>query len=153
MRETYTSLLGNPANRSLKFSHEPPSLWVTQTLPSSVPASSRPGLTYDSASVTTVPYVSAPVTSGVTPPVNFSAVSMRARSCLERSGEMVNISSPRLSDLNTLLPPRYITCGLCGERKNGEFRLKRVCRSVESFRSLVRNILIRFSTLPHDPPH
>src|SRR6266513_2960358 len=68
MRLTYVPA-GTPGKRPVRFSHVPPSLRVNQTLPSSVPAYNSPGRTGDSASDTIVQNVSAPVTSGVTPPV------------------------------------------------------------------------------------
>src|SRR5258708_12947233 len=68
MRLTYVPA-GAPANRPVRFSQAPPSLRVSQTLPSSVPAYSKPGRIGDSTSDTMVQNVSAPVTSGVTPPV------------------------------------------------------------------------------------
>ena len=47
-----------------------------------------------------------PVRCGAARPVHLGAVCRRARKGLERSGEMVTISAPRVSDLKTLLPPR-----------------------------------------------
>src|SRR5437762_12444614 len=68
MRLTYVPA-GTPGKRPVRFSQLPPSFFVSHTLPSSVPANSRPGRSGDSASDTIVQYVSAPVTSGVMPPV------------------------------------------------------------------------------------
>jgi hypothetical protein len=89
MRLTYTSPDASPGNRFAGIcSHVAPSLRVTQTLPSSVPAARKPGRTYDSASATTVPYVSAPVASSVMPPVLFMLVSIFAHCFFDRSGEI-----------------------------------------------------------------
>src|SRR5438093_11867614 len=68
MRLTYVPT-GTPPKRPVSSSQLPPSFRVSQTLPSSVPAYNRPGRSGDSASDTIVQYVSAPVTSGVMPPV------------------------------------------------------------------------------------
>src|SRR5579862_2492535 len=106
MRETYTSLFGSPGKRPVRLSHVAPSLCVFHTLPSSVPAYRIPGFTYDSASATTVPNVSAPVASMVTPPVQVTDVSILAHCFLERSGEMRLKSSPRLRDFRTRFPPK-----------------------------------------------
>ena len=96
---------GTPGNRPVRFSHVPPSLRVSQTLPSSVPANSRPGRTGDSASDTMVQYVSAPVTSGVTPPVVCVLTPIFMVSRVVRSGEMANRFSPRFVDFITLFEP------------------------------------------------
>ena len=109
--------------RDDRFSHVAPSFDDFHTLPSSVPAYSRPGLAGLSSSATIVPYVSAPVASSVMPPVRRSAVSSLAVRFFDRSGEMMRRSSPRLVDFSTLLPAKYTTDGLCGERKNGAFQL------------------------------
>src|SRR3712207_23731 len=94
MRLTYV-LRGTPGKRPVRFSHVPPSLRDTHTLPSSVPAKRMPARTGDSASDTIVPYVSAPVTSGVRPPVRLTERSMAAESAVERSGEIATRLSPR----------------------------------------------------------
>ena len=104
MRTTYV-LGGTPGKRVVRFSHVAPSLRVSQTLPSSVPAKSSPGRTYDSASVVIVPYVSAPVASFVMPPVESMLQRTFAMSRVERSGEIGRKSSPRFVDLSTRLPP------------------------------------------------
>ena len=78
---------------------------VSQTLPSSVPAQRMPGRTADSLSDTTVPYVSAPVASGVMPPVFRIEVSIFAISRFDRSGEIGRRSSPRLVLFMTRLAP------------------------------------------------
>src|SRR5574339_725764 len=85
--------------------HVWPSFCVVQTLPSSVPAISQPDLTYDSASATTVPYVSAPVASRVMPSVFVMLVSIFPHCFLDRSGEIGCRLSPRHVDLSTRLPP------------------------------------------------
>src|SRR5215207_6750298 len=85
--------------------HVCPSFCVVHTLPSSVPAISQPARTYDSASATTVPYVSAPVASRVIPPVLVMLVSIFPHCFLERSGEIGNRLSPRYVDFSTRLPP------------------------------------------------
>src|SRR5579864_3797858 len=92
---------GSPGSRLVTFSHVAPSFDDCHKRPSSVPAYSRPGLTYDSASATTVPYVSAPVASIVTPPVHVMEVSILAQFFFERSGEMSWNSSPRFIDFST----------------------------------------------------
>ncbi len=48
---------------------------------------------------------SAPVTSGVMPPVVSVLISIFSGSARVRSGEMVYMSSPRKSDLSTRLAP------------------------------------------------
>src|SRR5690348_11860139 len=143
MRTTYVCA-GTPGNRPVRFSHVAPSLRVSQTLPSSVPAYSSPGRTYDSASVVMVPYVSAPVASFVTPPVESIEKRTFAMSRVLRSGEIGYRSSPRAVDLSTRLPPTYIVVGECGERKYGVFQLKRRSKSVESLRWASRNDAMRF---------
>ena len=95
-----------PANFDVRFSHVAPSFTDFQTLPSSVPAKSSPGLAGLSSSATTVPYVSAPVASIVTPPVKRTDVSIFASNRLDKSGEMRLKSSPRLVDLSTRLPAK-----------------------------------------------
>src|SRR5678816_2142992 len=133
MRLTYTSPGARPGNRFAGIcSHAAPSFLVTHTLPSSVPAARKPGFTYDSASATTVPYVSAPVASTVMPPVVFVLTSIFFMSCLDRSGETENMLSPRWVDLKTWLPPTYTTSLLCGDRKNGVSQLNRVIELRES---------------------
>src|SRR3954447_9814678 len=122
-----------PAKRDIGIcSHVAPSFFVTQKFPSSVPAARKPGRTYDSASATTVPYVSAPVASSVMPPVLFMLVSIFAKFFFERSGEIGYRLSPRCVDLSTRLPPTYMTSALCGERKYGVSQLKRTSSSAES---------------------
>src|SRR5678809_156025 len=117
MRLTYTSPGARPGNRFAGIcSHAAPSFLVTHTLPSSVPAARKPGRTYDSASATTVPYVSAPVASSVMPPVLFMLVSILAICFLDRSGEIGYRLSPRCVDLSTRLPPMYTTSALCDVR-------------------------------------
>src|SRR5439155_19058156 len=96
---------GAPGNRPVRFSHVPPSLRVSQTLPSSVPAYNRPGRTGDSASATIVQNVSAPVTSGVIPPVVCVLTTIFMLSRVVRSGEMADRFSPRLVDFITLFEP------------------------------------------------
>jgi len=49
--------------------------------------------------------VSAPVTSGVTPPVVCVLTAIFIVSCVVRSGEMGNRFSPRLVDFITLFEP------------------------------------------------
>src|ERR1019366_9799815 len=105
MRETQESF-GSPGKRPFRLSHAAPSLVDFHMLPSSVPAKSRPGFRYDSESATTVPNVSAPVASIVTPPVHVTEVSILAQFFFERSGEMSWKSSPRLSDFSTRLPAK-----------------------------------------------
>src|SRR5438067_1517256 len=114
MRTTYV-FGGTPANRPVRFSHVPPSLWVSHTFPSSVPANSSPGRTYDSASAVIVPYVSAPVASLVMPPVESMLQRTFAMSRVERSGEIGRKSSPRFVDRSTRLPPTYSVDDACGE--------------------------------------
>src|SRR2546425_4961637 len=96
---------GTPAKRPVRFSQAPPSLRVSQTLPSSVPAYSSPGRIGDSASDTIVQWVSAPVTSGVMPPVVRVLIRIFIESRVVRSGEMAYRFSPRLVDFITLLLP------------------------------------------------
>ncbi|SRR5258706_6303801 len=102
MRLTYVPA-DTPTNRPVRFSHAPPSLRVSQTLPSSVPAYSSPGRIGDSASDTMVQNVSAPVTSGVTPPVVWVETRIRIESRVVRSGEIGERLSPRCVDFMTLL--------------------------------------------------
>ena len=83
----------------------PPSLRVNQTLPSSVPAYRSPGRTGDSASDTMVQNVSAPVTSGVMPPVVWVLTRIFIVSRVVRSGEIGYRFSPRFVDFITLLAP------------------------------------------------
>src|SRR6266699_1111337 len=85
MRLTYVPA-GTPGERPVMLSQVPPSFFVIQTLPSSVPAYSTPGRSGDSASDTIVQYVSAPVTSGVTPPVVRVLTRIRIESLVVRSG-------------------------------------------------------------------
>src|SRR5687768_1668672 len=114
---------GSPGKRPVRFSHAPPSFRVSHTLPSSVPAHRRPGRTGDSASAVIVPCASAPVTSGVMPPVVRRLVLIFAESLVDRSGEIGTKRSPRFTLLMTRLPAAYTVRGLCGERKNGVFQL------------------------------
>src|SRR5574341_1856665 len=105
MRLTYVPA-GTPGKRPVRSSHLPPSFQLIQTLPSSVPAKRMPGRMGDSLSETLVAYVSAPLTSGVIPPVvrretRIFIVSAKVKSC-----EMGYISSPRLVDLRTRLAPK-----------------------------------------------
>ena len=104
IRLTYVPA-GTPGKRPVKFSHVPPSLRVSQTLPSSVPAYSSPGRSGDSASDTMVQNVSAPVTSGVIPPVVCVLTRIFIVSRVVRSGEIGKRFSPRLVDFITLLLP------------------------------------------------
>src|SRR5213079_2299512 len=104
MRLTYVPA-GTPGKRPVIFSQVPPSFLVTQTLPSSVPAYSTPGRSGDSASDTIVQYVSAPVTSGVTPPVVRVLTRIFIESLVVRSGEIGYRSSPRRVDFMTLFAP------------------------------------------------
>src|SRR6266850_2581981 len=102
MRLTYVPA-GTPGKRPVRFSQVPPSFLVSQTLPSSVPAYSRPGLIGDSESETIVQKVSAPVTSGVTPPVVRVETRIFIVSRVDRSAEIGKRSSPRRVDFITLL--------------------------------------------------
>src|SRR5438045_623717 len=104
MRLTHV-FLGTPGKRVVRFSQLPPSLRVSHTLPSSVPAYSRPGRTGDSASAVMVLWVSAPVLSGVMPPVVWVLTLIFTGSCVVRSGEMGYRFSPRLVLLSTLFEP------------------------------------------------
>src|ERR1700716_2011552 len=104
MRLTYVPA-GTPGKRPVMLSQVPPSFLVTQTLPSSVPANRTPGRSGDSASDTIVQYVSAPVTSGVTPPVVRVLTRIFIESLVVRSGEIGRRSSPRRVDFITLLAP------------------------------------------------
>ena len=104
MRLTYVPA-GTPGKRPVRFSHVPPSLRVNQTLPSSVPAYRSPGRTGDSASDTMVQNVSAPVTSGVMPPVVWVLTRIFIVSRVVRSGEIGYRFSPRFVDFITLLAP------------------------------------------------
>src|SRR5712691_12030105 len=104
MRLTYVPA-GTPGKRPVMFSQLPPSFFVVQTLPSSVPAYSTPGLSGDSASDTIVQNVSAPVTSGVTPPVVWVLTRIFIVSRVVRSGEIGYRFSPRFVDFITLLLP------------------------------------------------
>src|SRR2546422_6185536 len=83
------------------LSHVPPSFFVTHTLPSSVPANSTPGRSGDSASDTIVQYVSAPVTSGVTPPVVRVLTRILMESLVVRSGEIEYKSDRKSTRLNS----------------------------------------------------
>src|SRR5574342_1357326 len=131
MRLTYVPA-GTPGKRPVRFSQVPPSFRVSQTLPSSVPAYSRPGRIGDSASDTMVQKVSAPVTSGVTPPVVWVLTRIFIVSRVVRSGEMGYRLSPRCVDFITLLAPAYSVVGLCADRKNGVFQFQRRSCSAES---------------------
>src|SRR2546430_8933623 len=104
MRLTYVPG-GTPGKRPVRLSQLPPSFFVSQVLPSSVPANSSPGLSGDSARETIVQWVSAPVTSGVTPPVVFVLTRIFIVSLVLRSGEIGYRSSPRRVDFITLLAP------------------------------------------------
>src|SRR5947209_14195812 len=104
MRLTYVPA-GTPGDRPVMLSQAPPSFFVIQTLPSSVPANSTPGRSGDSASDTIVQYVSAPVTSGVTPPVVRVLTRIFMESLVVRSGEIGYRSSPRRVDFITLFAP------------------------------------------------
>src|SRR6266511_4657059 len=104
MRLTYVPA-GTPGKRPVRFSQAPPSLRVSQTLPSSVPAYSTPGRSGDSARATMVQKVSAPVTSGVIPPVVRVLTRIFIESRVVRSGEIGYRFSPRLVDFITLLAP------------------------------------------------
>src|SRR5213594_4783189 len=104
MRLTYVPA-GTPGKRPVRFSHVPPSLRVSQTLPSSVPAYNTPGRIGDSASDTIVQNVSAPVTSGVMPPVVRVLTRIFIESLVVRSGEIGYRSSPRRVDFITLFAP------------------------------------------------
>jgi hypothetical protein len=85
----------------------PAELRVIHTLPSSVPASSNPARIGDSLSDTIVPNISAPVMSGVMPPVVRVATRIFMVSAYDRSGEIGNMSSPRFTLLSTRLAPKY----------------------------------------------
>src|SRR5512147_2553186 len=98
---------------------------------------------YDSASVVIVPYVSAPVASFVTPPVESIENLTFAISRLLRSGEIGYRSSPRAVDLSTLCAPTYILVGKCGYRKYGVFQLKHRSKAVESFCCAARKAATR----------
>ena len=105
IRLTYTSPAASPGNCVAGIcSQVAPSFRVIQTLPSSVPAYRKPGRTDDSASATTVPYVSAPVASSVMPPVLFMLVSIFAICFFDRSGEIGYRLSPRFVDFITRFP-------------------------------------------------
>src|SRR2546425_887390 len=106
MRLTYVPA-GTPGKRPppVSSSQVPPSFLVSQTLPSSVPAYNTPGRIGDSASDTIVQNVSAPVTSGVTPPVVCVLTRIFIVSRVVRSGEIGYRFSPRLVDFITLLAP------------------------------------------------
>src|SRR5688500_5646009 len=105
---------GTPGKRPVRSSHVAPSYFVTQTLPSSVPAYRIPGRTGDSLIETIVLCVSAPVASLVMPPVRSRAgvpsglrpvlMRMRFASCVDRSGEIGRRLSPISTDLKTRLP-------------------------------------------------
>jgi len=75
---------------------------------------------------------SAPVTSGVIPPVVVELISICSASARVRSGEMGTKSSPILVDFSTRFAPAYTTSGLLGESRYGVFQLKRSCRLAES---------------------
>src|SRR5438045_9024053 len=92
MRLTYVPA-GTPGKRPEMLSQLPPSFFVSQTLPSSVPAYRMPGRIGDSASDTIVQNVSAPVTSGVTPPV----VRVLTRICIEASVSPGRSALPQLA--------------------------------------------------------
>src|SRR6266516_3419240 len=77
-----------PPPPPVSSSQVPPSFLVSQTLPSSVPAYNTPGRIGDSASDTIVQNVSAPVTSGVTPPVVRVLTRIFIESLVVRSGEI-----------------------------------------------------------------
>ncbi len=81
-----------------------PPLRVTWTLPSSVPTQIRPGRRGDSEMVMMVQWVSAPVTSGVIPPVGLAWVIL-VLSLVVRSGLMIIQWSPRSVDRKRWLPP------------------------------------------------
>src|SRR5256885_15164181 len=104
MRLTYVPT-GTPGKWPVRFSHLPPSFLVSQRLPSSVPANSSPGRSGDSASDTIVQYVSAPVTSGVTPPVVCMLTRIFIEDLVVRSGEIGYRSSPRRVDFIPLFAP------------------------------------------------
>ena len=133
MRDTYEPA-GTPVNLPVTSSHAAPSLFVNHTRPSSVPANKSPGRIGDSFSDTTVPNVSAPVTSGVMPPVVRSATCSLAESAYESSGETGNISSPYLTLLSTRLAPKYNVAGLCLEMMYGVFQFHRSAYAMESVR-------------------
>src|SRR5207245_10958983 len=124
MRLTYEPA-GTPGKRPVRFSHVPPSLRVSQTLPSSVPAYSKPGRAGDSASDTIVQKVSAPVTSGVTPPVVCVLTRIFIVSRVVKSGEIGYRFSPRVVDFITLLLPASNVVGLCAEVKSGVLQFQR----------------------------
>ena len=143
MRLTYV-FFGTPAKRLLTSSQLPPSERVSHTRPSSVPAQRIPGRMGDSASDTIVLYVSAPVTSGVMPPVVFVETRMRIVSRVVRSGEIGYRLSPCCVLLSTRLAPTYSVAAACGEMKYGVFQLKRRSRSVESCFWRARSSATRF---------
>src|SRR6266852_7984472 len=103
MRLTYAPA-GTPGKRPppVRLSQLPPSFLVSQTLPSSVPANSNPGRSGDSASDTIVQYVSAPVTSGVTPPVVCIETRIFSESLVVKAGEDLYPISPDVTTKDSL---------------------------------------------------
>src|SRR5258708_7096987 len=104
MRETYVPA-GAPVTFFVTSFQLPPSLELTHTRPSSVPAKRIPARIGDSLSDTIVQYVSAPVASLVIPPVVLVDTRTFIVSAVVRSGEIGKRSSPRFVDLSTRLPP------------------------------------------------
>src|SRR5690242_5928213 len=94
---------GTPGNRPVMFFHVAPSFRDRQAVPASVPAESRPGRMGGSASAVIVQCVSAPVLSGVMPPVVCVLILIFIGSRVVRSGEMAIRFSPRLVLLSTRL--------------------------------------------------
>src|SRR6476659_8225150 len=102
MRFTHV-FFGTPAKRVVRFSHVAPSFRDSHTFPSSVPAYSSPARIGDSASAVIVLCVSAPVLSGVMPPVVWVLTLIFIGSRVVRSGEMAIRLSPRAVLLSTRL--------------------------------------------------
>src|SRR5690606_9262512 len=107
---------GTPGKRPVRFSQLPPSLRVSQTLPSPVPTQRIPARNGDSAIVTIVEFNSAsqttsfvipPDTSGAGSPFASNPVLRRrcSASAAERSPDIATGFAPRSVDLNTFSAP------------------------------------------------
>src|SRR3954466_11630701 len=103
-----------------------PESWLTCTLPSSVPAHTTPGSTGDSEIEMIVLYETTPsfLESWVRSPGTPISATVFRSMFLVRSALATHVS-PRLYDLNSRLPPSQTMLGLCGDRMNGVFQLKR----------------------------
>src|ERR1035437_9751277 len=143
MRDTYVPA-GTPVMFLVSSFQVPPSFHEIQRRPSSVPAKMMPGRIGDSLSDTMLAKVSAPVASVVMPPVVCVEMRIFVVSAEERSGEIGYMSSPIFVDFSTRFAPKYSTCGLCFEMRNGVFQFQRMSRSTESRCCGARNPSTRF---------